>query len=506
MSKGFDKRRHGNPARWALPVGIGVVLCLSSGACSRGGGNAAPPREDHPVSFPRQTSTIVVPVTASLSSVAAVLDAELPRRLWTIDERKPDCVAAKRVDLGIAKLKVLPKLGCRIVGQVTRGRVRLSGRGNELVITLPVNATISARKVGGIASETATGAATVRAVAHLSVASDWSPRAKVDIDYDWTTPPGIDILGQRIEFVGMADKRLQPVIVDLERTLPRELAKLKLRDQLAVAWRQGFTSVALNRDNPPAWMRLEPRRLGFGGYRVTSDRIEMVLAADAITETFIGPRPADPAPAPLPPPSRHVGTRGLHFFIPVLADYAQLEPVIGRALRKLAAKGITLPGVGPVDAEFGRVTVFATTGDHLAVGVQAKVRKRGSTTFATKGTVWLTAIPYNDRDSQVVRVRDVRIAGDTDSGVANLLLTLFGDSGVQDSVRQALTHDFGKDFARLLGDVRQEIGQRREGDFVFFTTIDRVRNGGIVVTGDGLFLPVDASGTATIAYRPRGKS
>ena len=250
-------------------------------------------------------------------------------------------------------------------------------------------------------------------------------------------------------------------------------------------------------------MRLEPRRLGFGGYRVTGDRIEMVLAADAITETFIVTRPANPAPTPLPPPSPRVGTRGLQFFIPVLADYAQLEPVIGRALRKLAAKGIMLPGVGPIDAEFGRVTVYATTGDHLAVAVRTKVRKRGSSTFTNKGTVWLTAIPYNDHDSQVVRARDVRIAGETDSGVANLLLTLFGDSGVQDSVRQALTHDFGSDIARLLVNVRRGIGERREGDFVFSTTIGQARNGSIVATGKGLFLPVDASGTATIAYKPR---
>ncbi len=444
-----------------------------------------------------------MPVTASLASVANVLDTELSRKLWSIDEEKPDCVTAKRVDLGIAKLKIVPKLGCRIKGQVTRGRISLSGRGNVLLIELPVKAQISAHKVGGIVSETATGAAVVHAVAHLSIASTWSPKARITISYDWSTPPGIDILGQRIEFVGMADKRLRPVIADLERTLPRELAKLQLQEQLAVAWRQGFTSVSLNRDNPPAWMRLTPKRLGFGGYRVTGNKIEMILAADAVTETFIGARPEPAQPTPLPPPSARLGPKGLRFFIPVLADYAQLEPVIARALHKLAAKGIALPGVGAVDAGFGKVTVYATSNNHLAIGVAAKVRKHGSATFGAKGTIWLTAIPYNDANSQVVKARDVRIAGDTDSGIANLLLALFGDSGVQDSIQKSLTHDFGTDFARLLGDVRREIGERREGDFVFYTTVDDVRNGSIVATGKGLFLPVNVSGTATIAYRLR---
>ncbi|MGP7795603.1 DUF4403 family protein [Sphingomonas sp. CLY1604] len=488
--------------RWQR--GLAICLCLAAPGCSRSGGNEAPPRIDQAAQFPQQTSTIVVPVTASLTSVSNVLDAELPKKLWSINERKADCVAAKRVNVGFAKLKVVPKLGCRIMGQVTRGRISLSGRNNVLLIDLPVKASISARKVGGIVSETATGAAMVHAVAHLSIASNWSPKARIAINYDWSTPPGIDILGQRIEFVGMADKRLRPIIADLERTLPRELAKLRLQQQLAVAWRQGFTSVSLNRDDPPAWMRLTPKRLGFGGYRVTGNRIEMILAAEAVTETFIGARPEPAQPTPLPPPSSRLGPKGLRFFIPVLADYAQLEPVIARALHKLAAKGITLPGVGPVDAEFGKVTVYATSNNHLAIGVTAKVRRQGSAALTAKGTIWLTAIPYNEPNSQVVKARDVRIAGDTDSGVANLLLTLFGDSGVQGSIQQSLTHDFGTDFARLLVDVRKKIGERREGDFVFYTTIDDVRNGSIVATGKGLFLPVNTSGTATIAYRPRG--
>ena len=50
--------------------------------------------------------------------------------------------------------------------------------------------------------------------------------------------------------------------------------------------------------------------------------------------------------------AKTIGQRGLQFYIPVLADYEQLEPVVLRALRKLAAKGITLKGIGAVDAEF----------------------------------------------------------------------------------------------------------------------------------------------------------
>ena len=46
----------------------------------------------------------------------------------------------------------------------------------------------------------------------------------------------------------------------------------------------------------------------------------------------MGDRPADPVETPLPPPAPSVGKQGLNFFIPVLADYAQLEPVVQRVL------------------------------------------------------------------------------------------------------------------------------------------------------------------------------
>lgn len=496
--------------RSSLVTGTVSLMAASSvlmlAACDRDAGNSAPPRVRTPAALPQQSSTIVVPISGSLASIATTLDRELPRSLWKIDERKPACVAAKRVDIGIAKLKLVPRMSCRIVGAVTRGRPRLSGHGDTLLIDLPVRAAISAKDVGGIVNGTATGEAMVHAIAHLSIDRRWTPTARIELRYDWTTPPGVDLLGQRIEFAKMADARLRPVVADLERTLPRELAKLNLRKQLDSAWAKGFTTVSLNRDNPPVWMRLTPRRLGFGGYRVSGGRLELLISADALTQTFVGDRPAAPQPTALPPPSKAIGSKGINVFVPVLADYRQLEPVIERALRKLAARGINVPEIGAIDAKFGTVTVYATTNNQIAIGVKASVHKRGSATFATSGQVWLIANPYNDLDSQIIRARNIRIVGQTNSTVANLLLKVFGESGVQEGIREALTQNLGKDYANLLADVRREIGERREGDFILSSHISEVHNGRIKATGEGLFLPVSVKGEAKITFRPQATS
>lgn len=480
-----------------------LILAFAASGCHRQTGNPAPPRVDTPAELPKLSSTIVVPVSAPLSTLAAELNAKTPTRLWQIDKQEPRCVPAKQVKLLGRTLKVTPQLGCRIVGEVVRGPMQLGGHGNVLTITLPIRATISARDVGGIiGQETATGAAIVRATARLSVNPDWSPVAKVDIHYDWTEEPGIDFLGQRIRFADKADEKLKGVIAGLERDLPKELAKLRTRQQLEAAWRKGFTSIQLNRDRPPAWMRIIPRRLGVGGYRIGGGRIELELAAEALTQTFVGDRPADPVPTPLPPAANAIGPKGLRFFIPVLADFRQLEPVVSRALVKLAAKGITLTGIGPVDAKFGKVTIYATDGGRLAVGVQATVKPRNGLLKPTRGEIWLSAVPYNDPGSQVVRVRDMRIAGESDSQAVNILFTLFDDETVQARIRAALTHDFAHDYQKVLVAAQRAIAGHREGDFVLSADVDSVVNGQIKVTGSGLFLPVQVQGRANIRLAP----
>ncbi|MBW6522446.1 DUF4403 family protein [Sphingomonas sp. RHCKR47] len=471
--------------------------------CSHQVGNPAPPRVTGGITMPEQPSTVVVPVVADLNELERGIDRRTPQALWTIDRHLDRCVKAKHVDLGIAKVKVTPDLGCRIAGTVTRGHVEIGGNGDRLVITLPIHARISVRDVGGVAGETATGSAIVRATGRISVTGDWQPTARMRLSYDWTQPPGVDLLGQRITFTDQADEKLRPVLAKLERDLPQELSRLHLRRQLEQVWRQSFATVQLSERNPPVWMRVAPRRLGYGGYRVEGRALRLTLRADALTQTFVGHRPADLTPTALPPPSPQIGEAGVRFFIPVLADYVELEPVVQRALRKLAARGIDLKGIGPVDAQFGQVTVYATNDHRIAVGIHARVKARSSPIASAEGDAWLSAEPFNQPGSQRVEARNVEFATKTNSPLVDLLAALFADPAVRASVAAGLGHDFAPDYRKLIGKVERAIGERREGDFVLRTRITGVRNGRIAATGAGLFMPVAVTGRASITYAPR---
>lgn len=462
----------------------------------------APPRANDAVEVPNQVSAIDVPLDVHVSVLNRALEQAVPRTLWSINQQVDKCVPAQRVKLFKAKIKVSPDLGCNVVGTVTRSAIRLRGQGEEIVADLPIRATIAARHVGGfLKGETATGSAMVQARIRLSMTDNWQPRATVRLAYSWTTPPGIDFLGKRITFTDKADEKLAPVVRDLERRLPQEIAKLNIRARVADAWRQSFTSLQLNAENPPVWMRITPQKLSYGGYALSGNRLRLSLGLSARTETFVGPRPEDPKPTPLPPLGHDARGAKLEFFLPVIADYAELEPVLQKALDKRSARPFDLPGVGPVMAHFENVTGYGTTGGRIAVGMTLSARPQ-SGGAETHGLVWLTALPVNTPGSQRVAFQDLKVSGQTDGIGGDLLVKLIQSPAIAETLADSLTQNFAKDFDKLLGKVRRATARKRAGDFLIRADIAEVRTGALKASGQGVYLPVWASGTARVEYLP----
>ncbi|WP_404482245.1 DUF4403 family protein [Novosphingobium sp. BL-52-GroH] len=476
---------------------LAPLLALS--ACNRDRGDSAPPRAHDAIVVDPQASLITVPVHADLGNLAAALEREMPRRLWSIDKPGQTCVPSKSVDLGIARVKT-PALKCRIVGEVTRGPLRFAGRGREIVLDMPLHAVVRAEDIGGLLKrETATADAMAHAVIRVDLAQDWSPRGTVRIRYDWTDTPHMAFLGQRVDFTEQAERKLAPVIARLERELPGQLGRLQVRREVERAWDSAFTTLALNRENPPVWMRVRPTEVQYGGYELDGKRLVLRLGVKAVTETFVGKRPADPTPTPLPP-LRPLATEAgrLAFFIPVVADYRELEPVLMKALRKRSARPFEVPGVGPVMAEFRKATIYGTRGGRIAVGVEFTARDAARRVGPTKGTVWMTGLPVNQDDSRRVGFDQFAVSGTTDMRGGDLILRLANTPGMAATIARALGQNFENDYAKLLAKIDRAIEDKREGDLRINAEVTRTRTGRIKASGQGLYLPVWADGTASI--------
>jgi hypothetical protein len=486
-------------ARW----GTIALAAFALASCGKHTPNEAPPRSNDAIVIKPQASTIAVPIEANLTRLAAALERQIPRELWSIDKPDQVCVASNRVKVLFVHVKT-PTITCRIVGEVTRGPLALSGSGRTLIVSIPVHAVVHARDIGGVLKqETATADARVQARIQFDLASDWSPRGKVDLAYRWTAPPTLEFLGQHIDLSEQADAKLKDVVADLERTLPGELAALHLRAQVQRSWNAAFTSLQLNRAHPPVWMRVSPKELQYGGYTIANNRIVLRLGLRAVTETFVGDRPADPPRTALPPLTRLAVDPGkLSFFIPVIADYRQLEPVLMRALVKRSARPFAVPGVGTVYARFNKVTAYGSTEGRIAVGLNFSASDAADTIGKAQATVWLTAVPLNRPNSREVAFTQFAVTGSTDRTGGDLVIKLANTLGLTDTIAQALTQNFERDYDKLMTKIDHAIQERREGDFIIRAKVEDVQTGSLRASGRGLYLPVRGTGTASITLAP----
>lgn len=471
--------------------------------CDRQTEVEAPPRATDKAPSPTQKSLIAVPINANTASLKQTLERAVPRTLWTINQREPACVQPQRVKVFGKKVKVTPPIACTIIGQVTRGPLRLRGEGSDIVVDIPLSARISARDVGGVLKgETATGAALAHARVRIELTPDWRTQGKARISYGWTKAPGIDFLGRRITFTDQADAKLKPVVRDVEREVNREIAKIDIRKQAAEVWRQSFTALELNRENPPVWMRVTPQRILYGGYRIEGDRMNLNLGLEAITETFVSGRPADPKPTPLPRLVRQIPKPHLDVRVPVIADYAILQPVVDRALAKRSARPFVLPKLGSMMVKFGKSTIYGAPGGRIAVGVDVEAKLEMRSGAPTRGRIWMTAIPTNKPGSAEVHFTNLSINGDTDGVGGDLIILLGRSEGFAPLIAEALTQNFAGDLDKLQGKIKRAVDQRREGAFVIRTHVDGFETGEIKAYGNGLYLPVRMVGGARVDYRP----
>ncbi len=476
---------------------IGILapcLIIMLAACGNGpqATSAAPPRADDPIVFPDAASHIEIDLAVDLAALEEALEKEIPRQLWAIDQPGSTCIASKKINLELFRVKS-PRITCHIIGKVTRGRLQLAGRGRDLIVTMPVTGQVAARDVAGILKgETGTGAATVSLALQLDVAPDWKLAGTSRLDYRWTREPGIDFLGRRITFTSQADDKLAAVRKQVQAIIARELSRVDLRAAAQQGWNKAHGVFVLNRVNPAVWGRLTPQQFLYGGYQVQGRELTLRLGLDGRLETFVGKQPDAPAPAALPPLARRpAATAPSVLHVPVMADYAVLEPVIAKALAKRAKRPFVIADFGSVTAEFGQVTVYGTPPGRIAVGAKFKASSDLPMVKAAKGTIWLAARPITLPGSREVSFTDVTISGDTSLVSQPLLLALANAPEFKATIAEALRQNFEEDFAKLRSKIDRALARRQSGGLDYAIRIDTIETGAITAHGAGLYLPVD---------------
>ena len=458
-----------------------------------------PPRVENELKLDVAESVVVTRATASIGTIRNKLETALPTTLVTLDKRLEECVPKHQVKALGLKLFKTPRLGCNLVGEITRGPITLGGSGSVLRARVPIEARIEVQDLGDIIKrETVTAAADVTVSARLSVGPDWTINSELDLSYIWTTEPGIDFAGQRITLTGPADAELAKSLDDIERELEGEIRKVDLRSEIEKAWREGHDTVSINRENPPVWMRITPREVGAGSLSVSRSDIAADLMVGAALELMVGDRPEPAEPGPLGANIGVASPPGFELSVPVLADYKELEPVILKALRKISADEFIGDEVSGIEAEFKSVELYATDNGRLAVGVEAQVVPTGEFSWArTRGTVWLTGQPMTKEGSEVLSIENLEVYGDMDRTAGDVLLGFLDRPVIKTLIQDALVTDFRKDYDEVVVKAEKGLKSIKIGTARLSFEVEEFEHGAISVTGAGLYMPVKARGAVS---------
>lgn len=481
-----------------------IGLCLAVSACSFQSEVEPPPRSDNAIEIPDKASTLIADIDVDLSAMRRALERDVPTRLWSLSEKGAACVPSQRTEVIGITLKS-PTIRCDLEGRVTRGAFTLSGRGRDLIVTMPLRARVTGSDIGGIIEQkTANARANVTARVRLSVAKDWAMRPDVSVRYSWTQPPTVKLLGQSITFADQADKRLGKVVAGIERTIEREIAKIDLKSRIAPVWKSGFAVHSLNRENPPVWLSVTPTALGLEGYSASRNTLSIRMRLDAKTQVIVGAKPEAPIATPLPQMAdRRDEDARFTLTLPVIAQYSQLEPVIERALTRRAQRPFDVPVIGQRMIKLASVSAYGTDNNRIAVGVEFDAWEPGNEDDPATGTVWVTARPVNEAGSREVQFIEPEYSAQTSRFTTNVLLEIAKSRDFSAIIEEALTQNFERDFEELMGRVEEAVADQRAGDFTVSSSIETVSTGSLTAYGEGLYLPVTADGETKVRYAPR---
>ncbi len=441
-----------------------------------------------------QMSSISIPISGDLRIFENTLNKEVPWRLADINEPQKICLKTKS--------KLIPDISCKLVGKVDRGRIRLSGSGQILKITIPVSTHIQAQNIGGtVKRETATGSMTVTMRARLSLSKNWQPSAKIDVDYRWGEKIGIDVLEQRIEFSSRVDPEIRKIAKQIEQQLPRLIRNLNARDKAEQIWAEGFTSARAKSD-PEIWVRFTPQKIGYAGYSVRGRRLVVNLAARARTETLFGARPDDPDITPLPNLMATLPPDGINVNVPFHIPYSVFRAPVERALNLGVFQKIRLEDGSEADARFNDVEIFATDGGRIAIGIGLTIKEPINWLGDVEGKLWIVARPRLDLANKIVGISNLSVFSRTNSRIFNAVVGTVSKDEIDQKMIRSIAYDFSKDYDDGLQKADDWLKAEPLEGFVFRGNLISADIERLHVLPEGLIVQATASGDGRMYYAP----
>jgi hypothetical protein len=415
-------RRHRSAAACAGLAALGLLaLCSNASAAEK-------PLLAPDTLAPFSTdSRISATIEFGLRDVASDIEADIPRRLASIDERV-SCVHRRVLFFRV-------NANCDIYGYVERsGPVSLSGRGDRVYGSMPIYGALEGqganRFTARIHGETE-ASATIEAEARPALTKDWSVDLNFSDGFHWSEPPVLHVLGREIPLSNYAEPRVRAELGQVRERALAAARRLDLHAKAETAWQHAFEPVQLSED-PPVWLQLMPQSIAFAGVRASSTVLSGTLQLSGSAETVVGQQPPQVTVTPLPSLGQEVSDPGsFDVILPIHIGYDTLKDKISQAIGQLP----TVAGFAVRD-----VDVYPSSGK-LVVGL--RIAKSADNDPNAGRWVYLIGALQVDTDGHAVRLSDLD-ATTTDEELSPVIEPIVAQ------LRDKMSVDYGVAYQNLL--------------------------------------------------------
>ncbi len=329
----------------------------------------------------------------------------------------------------------------------------VSGSDGQIIASAPlrfsgvVGIRGTAARTLGLSQIQVSGALLSTVTSSVQMRADWCPQLQVEADYRWSEKP-------RALWRGKLDFDIQDIVND---ALDRQLAELqprlndsidcaRFRQQLTERWHSysfaldiptnpGQNDTPSDAGSQQLHLNIVPTGFAFSGIHTETDSLG--FGFELAGTTVVDSHALQPETLQLPP-LRKVDFKASRtdFDLLLRADYDQLESVISP---------MVLGRAYSADSAAGRVSVVLTridlSGNNKGVTVELDFTAQlPGTRRDTRGTLFLTASPVVEPDSQQLQLKDIQLSRLIDSALWNLISTVF-EGQIIAAIQRASTLD-----------------------------------------------------------------
>lgn len=249
-------------------------------------------------------SSIQAGVFIDLNDFQSVLNNQLPEVLERIDQKGKKCVEAQWLKTkGIPKCsfkgiklyckdswiktKTTPDISCDVSGVVKRtGPIKLEGRGNALIVQLPLHASVTARGRGDIGKniqQSANAAAEITfRVSNIRIGEDWKLNGDTSASYNWTKRPTLKLFNLiDVNVSNSVSPEVDRQLRAFSEQLESELSKIDLKPTIERYW----ADLQRPRSVDGLHSRFVPAKIVYTGLQFNQRKLETVLQLDGEIES-----------------------------------------------------------------------------------------------------------------------------------------------------------------------------------------------------------------------------